>query len=135
MYDIQYSRCGMLYIGETGRCLRTRFGEHCRAVTSNDANQPVARHFNNGNHCVSDMKIRALCPTDSRMKCASFPNLTLSTLLALMNVLVTFNAHLSLSDTFPIDSSSFLFFTPFCPVSHCLVLYHAIRFTFVYTLF
>ena len=52
----------MLYIGETGRCLRTRFGEHRRSVISNDANQPVARHFNNGSHCVSDMKIRALCP-------------------------------------------------------------------------
>ena len=67
------------------------------------------------------------------MKCASFPNLALSTLLALMNVLVTFNAHLSLSDTLPIDSPSFLFFTPFCPVylSHCLVLYFAIRFTFL----
>ena len=52
----------LLYIGETGRCLRTRFGEHRCSVTSNDANQPVARHFNNGSHCVSDMKIRALCP-------------------------------------------------------------------------
>ena len=126
----------MLYIGETRRCLRTRFGEHRRAVTSNDANQPVARHFNNGSHYVADMKIRALCPipgsNDSAkdMKCASFPNLALSTLLALMNVLVTFNAHLSLSDTLPIDSSSFLFL-PFCPVSHCLVLFYAIRFTFL----
>ena len=55
-----------------GRCLRTRFGEHRRSVTSNDANQPVARHFNNGSHCVSDMKIRALCPisgsNDSRKR-------------------------------------------------------------------
>ena len=50
----------MLYIRETGRCLRTRFGEHRRSVTSSDANQPVARHFNNGSHCVSDIKIRAL---------------------------------------------------------------------------
>ena len=46
------------------------------------------------------------------MKCTSFPNLALSTLLALMNVLVTFNAHLSLSDTLAIDSPSFLFFYP-----------------------
>ena len=52
----------MLYIGETGRQLRTRFGEHRRAVSANDANQPVARHFNSGSHCISDMKIRALCP-------------------------------------------------------------------------
>ena len=34
--------------------------------------------------------------------------------------LVTFNPHLSLSDTLAIDSPSFLFFTPFSPVSHCL---------------
>ena len=52
----------MLYIGETGRQLRTRFGEHRLAVSANDANQPVARHFNSGSHCISDMKIRALCP-------------------------------------------------------------------------
>ena len=138
IYCISCSRCGMLYIKETGRCLRTRFGEHRRAVTSNDANQPVARHFDNGSHCVSDMKIRDLCPISlvamiaaKDMKCASFASLALSTLLALMNVLVTFNAHLSLSDTLPTDSPQFLFFTPFCPVSHCLVLYYAIRFTFL----
>ena len=72
IYCISCSRCGMLYIGETGRCLRTRFGEHRRSVISNDANQPVARHSNNGSHCVSDMKIRALCPiagsNDSRKR-------------------------------------------------------------------
>jgi hypothetical protein len=44
---ISCSRCGMLYIGETGRSLRTRFGEHQRAVIDNDANHElVARHFN-----------------------------------------------------------------------------------------
>jgi hypothetical protein len=62
----------MLYIGETGRCLRTRFGEHRRAVIGNDADQLAARHFNNGNHSVSDMVIRALCPisgsNDSRKR-------------------------------------------------------------------
>ena len=52
----------MLYIGETGRCLRTRFGEHRRAVKGSDAGQPVARHFNLGNHSVSEMKMLALCP-------------------------------------------------------------------------
>ncbi len=61
IYCISCSRCGMLYIGETGRQLRTRFGEHRRAVSANDANQPVARHFNSGSHCISDIKIRALC--------------------------------------------------------------------------
>ncbi len=72
IYCITCSRYSMLYIGETGRQLRTRFGEHRRAVSANDANQPVARHFNSGSHCISDMKIRALCPisgsNDSRKR-------------------------------------------------------------------
>ena len=38
------------------------YGEHRSAITSNDANQPFRRYFNNDSHCVSDMKIRALCP-------------------------------------------------------------------------
>ena len=74
----------MLYIGETGRPLRTRFGEHHRAVCANDASQPVAGHFNSGSHVVSDVKIRALCQSvpflvatiaAKDMKCVSFPNL------------------------------------------------------------
>ncbi len=69
IYCISCSRCGMLYIGETGRQLRTRFGEHHRAICANDANQPVARHFNSGSHCISDMKIRALCPILPSNKC------------------------------------------------------------------
>ncbi len=57
IYFTSCSRCGMLYIRETGKQLRTRFGEHRRAVSANDANQPVARHFNSGSHSISDMKI------------------------------------------------------------------------------
>ncbi len=52
----------MLYIGETGRQLRTGFGEHRWAVSANDANQTIAKHFNSGSHCILDMKIRAFCP-------------------------------------------------------------------------
>ena len=52
----------MIYIGETGSPLMTRFGEHRHAVCANDASQQVARHFNSGSHVVSDMKISALCP-------------------------------------------------------------------------
>ena len=59
----------MLYIGETGRTLRTRFGEHRRDVQANDVHQPVARHFNAGNHCISDMKIRALYPVSGSNDC------------------------------------------------------------------
>ena len=47
-------------IEKTGTPLRARFDSQAPcAVTSNDANYPVARHFNNGSHCVSDMKIQA----------------------------------------------------------------------------
>ena len=136
IYCISCSRCGMLYIGETGRCLRTRFGEHRRSVTSNDANLLP----DTSTMAVIVFLIWKFEPSvpflvamiaAKDMKCASFPNLVLSTLLALMNVLVTFNAHLSLSDTFAIVSPSFLFFTPFCPVPHCLVSNFAIWFTFL----
>ena len=47
----------MLYIGESGRLLKTRFGEHHRAVCA----KPDARHFDSGSHVVSGMKSRALC--------------------------------------------------------------------------
>ena len=36
----------MHYTGEIGTPLRTKFGEHRRAVIGNDADQPFARHFN-----------------------------------------------------------------------------------------
>ena len=88
----------MLYIGETGRQLRARFGEHRRAVTANDANQPVARHFNSGSHSLSDMKIRARCPisgsNDSRKRQemrVSFPNLEPYTLLVITSVFPSFS--------------------------------------------
>ena len=36
IYCISCSKCGLLYIGETGRSLRIRFGEHCRSVINHD---------------------------------------------------------------------------------------------------
>ena len=38
----------------------SRFGEYHRAVTANDADQPVAKHFNTCSNNVSDIKILAL---------------------------------------------------------------------------
>ena len=70
------------------------------------------------------------------MKCASFPNLALSTLLALMNVLVTFNAHLSLSDTLLIDSLSFLYLPHFVLCICLIAWYYIMQYDshfFVYT--
>lgn len=83
MLRISRSEGGILYIGGAGRCFRDRVGEHRHAVTNNDSNQPVARHFSKANHSLSDMEIQALVPfsgsndTDSRKskKCVSFLNL------------------------------------------------------------
>ena len=100
----------MLYIGETGRPLRTSFSEHRRAVCANDASQPVARHFNSGSHVVSEVKIRALCPIsgrqDSRKRhemhdISKLGTLHPSLLIALMSVFLTLsitNTCLTFSD-------------------------------------
>lgn len=58
----------MLYIEENGRCLRTRFGEHRRVVTSNDVNQLVARNFNAGGHSILGMKIQVFCSISGNNK-------------------------------------------------------------------
>ena len=79
-------------------------------------------------------RIFLLCRAAKDMKCASFPNLALSTLLTLMNVLVTFNAHLSLSDTLPIDSPRFCFLPHFvlCLIAWYYIMQYELHF-FVYT--
>ena len=92
IYCISCSRCDMLYIGQTGRQLRTRFGEHRRSVGNKNANQPVgpvARHFNSGNHCIKDMKIRVLCHiSDSNKRTAEEERLIskLGTVHPLINI-------------------------------------------------
>ncbi len=45
-------RCSRLYIGETGRSLRERFGEHLRSVEKNTPGFPVAEHFNSPGHTL-----------------------------------------------------------------------------------
>ena len=75
----------MLYIRETGRPLKTRFGEHPRAICANDASQPVTIQFNSGSHVISDMKIRALrhFSGSNDMKCVLFTNLKPYTLFGI----------------------------------------------------
>ena len=138
IYCISCSRCGMLYIEETGRCLIWGLGL-ASTVALSQATMQTNLLPDTSTMAVIVFQIWKFWPSvpflvaiiaAKDMKCASFPSLALSTLSALMDVLVIFNAHLSLSDTLPIYSPSFLFFTPFCPVSHCLVLYYAIQITF-----
>ena len=60
VYCISCRRCPQLYIGETGRTLRERFGEHLRSVQKNTAGFPVAEHFNSSGHSLSDISVRGL---------------------------------------------------------------------------
>ena len=72
IYCISCSKCCKLYIGETGQRLSDKFAEHLRSVRNNDVDKPVARHFNDVNHSISDMKICAISPisggNDSRKR-------------------------------------------------------------------
>ena len=60
IYCISCRKCSALYIGETGRNLRERFGEHLRSIEKNSPGFPVAEHFNGLNHSLSDAEIRGI---------------------------------------------------------------------------
>ncbi|XP_072435478.1 uncharacterized protein [Chiloscyllium punctatum] len=60
IYCICCSRCGLLYIGETGRLLAERFREHLRDTHTNQPHCPVAQHFNSPSHSAEDMEVLGL---------------------------------------------------------------------------
>ena len=60
VYCISCRRCPVLYIGETGRMLRERTGEHLRAITRNPPGFPVAEHLNKPGHGLDDMVVRCV---------------------------------------------------------------------------
>ena len=62
IYCITCTLCKKLYIGETGRRLGDRFGEHLCDFEKNDKNasKPVARHFNLANHSATYVSLRPL---------------------------------------------------------------------------
>ena len=60
VYCISCRWCPRLYIGETERSLRERFGEHQRSVEKNTPGFPVAEHFNSPGHTLSDIHFRGL---------------------------------------------------------------------------
>ena len=62
IYCITCDKCPKVYIGENGRRLSDRFAEHLRSARNNDADKPVARHFNSSNHSPTDMKVCAILP-------------------------------------------------------------------------
>ena len=46
IYAIKCNTCSQLYIGQSGRNLTTRIGEHIRDITKQKSNSSVAAHFN-----------------------------------------------------------------------------------------
>jgi hypothetical protein len=65
IYAIVCSRCGMTYVGETGRRLADRFREHLRSIEKRDA-IPVAAHFNLGDHRgIHDIQVTGIISCSS----------------------------------------------------------------------
>ena len=57
VYCITCRRCTTMYIGETGRRLRERFGEHLRSIRNRSPVLPVAEHFNSANHTIDEIRV------------------------------------------------------------------------------
>ena len=61
VYCIRCTKCGELYVGETGRQLSERFREHRRDVIINDQTKEVASHFNRSDHRgINDIQVVGL---------------------------------------------------------------------------
>ena len=70
IYYIFSRRCPAIYIGETGRTLRERSGEHLRSINKNAPGFPVAEHFSSNGHTIADALVRGikLCDGNKQRK-------------------------------------------------------------------
>ena len=59
VYGIHCVRCDLVYVGETGRSLRSRINGH-RASVQNKGQSLLHRHFHQPNHSVDDMRVQIL---------------------------------------------------------------------------
>ena len=59
IYLITCATCGKQYVGETGRTMECRVGEHCADARLNRRDKQVGRHFNLPNH--NACKISVIC--------------------------------------------------------------------------
>ena len=71
VYCISCRRCPAVYIGETGRTLRQRFGEHLWSIEKNLPGFPVAEHFNTAGHSIDDALVQGmmLSVDNAQQKC------------------------------------------------------------------
>ena len=59
VYAIHCIRCGLMYVGETGRSLQSRINGH-RAGIIKDGQSLLYKHFHLPGHSVADMKVQLL---------------------------------------------------------------------------
>ena len=60
VYAIRCIRCGMLYIGETGKAFSIRLTQHLADVRLKRDNRQVAVHFNNNGHSMNDLRAQII---------------------------------------------------------------------------
>ena len=70
IYWISCRRCPAIFIGETGRTMRERFGEHLRSMNEIEPGFPVAEHFSSNGHTAPDALVRwiKLCEGNKQRK-------------------------------------------------------------------
>ena len=59
IYGIHCIHCGLVYVGETGRSLRSRMNGH-RSAIKKGGQSLLNRHFHQPNHSVDDMRVQIL---------------------------------------------------------------------------
>ena len=59
IYGIHCIHCGLVYVGETGRSLRSRRNGH-RSAIRKGGQSLLHRHFHEPNHSVDDMRMKSL---------------------------------------------------------------------------
>ena len=60
IYCISCRCCPVIYIGETRRTLRERFGEDLRSINKSAPGFPVAEHFSSNGHIAADALVRRI---------------------------------------------------------------------------
>ena len=67
VYVISCRRCQQLYVGETYRDLKTRFSEHLRSIRLPGYQTPVAQHFRQPPHTLTDVLVAAVWHNNSSL--------------------------------------------------------------------
>ena len=59
MYGIHCIQCGVMYVGETGRSLRSRINGHRASIIKDGQSLPY-KHFRLPGHSVADLRLQIL---------------------------------------------------------------------------